>query len=246
MEYTRQYDHQRADDDLSPSNSPVSLAHVLDADEHASQPPRNRPLSPFTASLVKLSTRSESNVGAEAVISKPVIPTLRYRWRAVYLLLFYVPLLVIPWILTCVLMVRPLNVQSYTNQASGLLLKELRAIESWVVAVQVLNSVATMVTIPIMSTLLAQAAVVYSQRRKAGQKLSISQTFALADREWSDIIFLVSSGKGYASSAFLWFAAFLMMIGKLSSKVAKYRLRHPQLPYNPLFKRLWLVLRRSL
>ena len=241
MGYTRLCEPQPADEDINPPNSPVSLEYDLAADEHANQPPRKCLLSPSTVSLVKLSSRSESNVHA-----KVVMPTMRYRWRAVYLLLFYVPLLVIPWILTCVLTVRPINVRSYINQASGLSLKEIRAIELWVDAVQVLNSIATVVTIPIMSTLLAQAAVVYSQRRRAGQRLSISQTFALADRGWSDIIFLFGSGKANASSAFLWFAAFLMMIGKLSSKVAKYRLRHPQLPYNPLFKRLWLVLRRSL
>lgn len=132
---------------------------------------------------------------------------------------FYVPLLVIPWVLTCVLAVRPLNAPSYINQGGGISPYEIISIASWLAVVQVLNSIEGVVTIPIMSTLLAQAAIVYSQRRRAKQSLSITQLCALADRGWSDITTLwgafVSNEAG-TSSRFFWSAAILIIISNLS------------------------------
>ena len=76
--------------------------------------------------------------------------------------IFSFPLLVIPWVLTYVLAVRPLNAPSYIRQGSGLSPNEIINIGSWLAAVEVLNSIRGVVTMPIVSTLLAQAADVYS------------------------------------------------------------------------------------
>ncbi|KAF2676219.1 hypothetical protein K458DRAFT_437493 [Lentithecium fluviatile CBS 122367] len=141
---------------------------------------------------------------------------LRYRKRTAILIVFYVSLLLIPWAITCVLSVRPLNAPSYFNQ-EGFTLTEISQIRYWMTAVDVLNSIASTVTIPILSALLAQAAVVYTQRRDARQALSIRHLFALADRGWSDIPTLWDSlkwsepGSG-ASRTFLWFGAALLAI----------------------------------
>jgi len=116
-----------------------------------------------------------------------------------------------------VLSVRPFNKPSYIIQWGGMSPQELLSIYAWIGAIKVLNSIAGVVTIPIISTLLAQAAVVYCQRRKAVQSLNIRQVFALADRGWSDITILWGSwGSNQlgTSSHFLWFAALLIVISK--------------------------------
>ena len=119
--------------------------------------------------------------------TKPLLPSWRYLRRIIYLLLFCIPLLVVPWVLIRVLAARPLYAPSYLKQAGGFSLSKIQSMRSWIVAVRVLNAIGGVVAIPILSTLLAQAAAVYTQRRKAEQSLGIRQTFALADRGWFDV-----------------------------------------------------------
>ena len=82
-----------------------------------------------------------------------------------------------------------------------------------------MNSVTGLVTVPIISSILAQAAIVYTQRHKAGQTLNLRQTFALADRGWSDISILLSAfrpheGRGIRSK-FLFVASGIILLSKL-------------------------------
>lgn len=153
--------------------------------------------------------------------------TLRYRHRALGLLGFYIPLLIIPWVLTSLLVYHPLRYSSYFTQA-GFTADSLKVHRRLINALSVLNSFASIVTIPIVSALLAQAAVVYTQRRRKHQFVSIRQTFALADRGWSNLDILreawppwkrsgghledkVGSWDG-SGSAFLWLAALFLLI----------------------------------
>lgn len=133
---------------------------------------------------------------------------LKYRKRAIYLLAFYVPLLVIPWILTCLIAGPPATNGFDTSQFSPRIDKGLLSLLAWVGSVRALNSLASVATIPVTSALLAQAAVVYTQKRLVRQQLSIRQTFALADRRWSDITVLFeaarSSGRGIGSRLLWW------------------------------------------
>ena len=62
----------------------------------------------------------------------------------------------------------------------------------------------------------AQVAVVYTQRRRAKQKLNLRQTFALSDRGWGDITILWGAyrqDKGTASR-YLKYAACLLILSK--------------------------------
>ncbi|KAJ5827341.1 hypothetical protein N7447_004104 [Penicillium robsamsonii] len=144
--------------------------------------------------------------------------SLRYRKRNIYLLIFYALLLVIPWVLTCVLAGPPARKggsgQPYFPQ-SGLSAHGIYSMLSWVAAVRTLNSIAGVITIPVISALLAQAAVVYTQKRKINQTLNLRQTFVLADRRWSDPTVIVeafrSTGSGI-SSRFLWLGMALVLL----------------------------------
>ena len=70
---------------------------------------------------------------------------LRYRTRALWLLGLYTLLILIPWVLTCVLAHRPLNSGSYMRQR-GFLDHEVSSMRNWMTAVDVLNSIAGLIT----------------------------------------------------------------------------------------------------
>lgn len=167
--------------------------------------------------------------GPSPIASVQNYSTLHYRHRSIWLLAFYIPLLIIPWVLTCVLAHHPANLSSYFDQA-GLSRESINLHTRLINAVAVLNSIASIVTIPIISALLAQAAVVYTQRRHKSQSVSIRQTFALADRGWSNLGILWEAWppwkdnrarpgehKGQRKwaapgSGFLWLAALFLLI----------------------------------
>ncbi|KAJ5541954.1 hypothetical protein N7461_007957 [Penicillium sp. DV-2018c] len=170
---------------------------------------------------------SERAECTENGLNPPVQPTLalRYRKRAIYLLLIYVPLLVLPWIFTCLLAGPPAP-----NGASGkrffpqygLSAHGTLSLASWVAAVRTLNSIANVLTVPVISALLAQAAVVYTQKRKAEQKLTLRQMFALADRRWSDATVVVEAARTMGTgigSRFLWLGMLLVVIGAIQHPI---------------------------
>jgi hypothetical protein len=143
----------------------------------------------------------------------------RYRKRSIVLLSTYITVLLVPWILTCILMFRPISKPSYINQAGNYSAADIEDMERWYSAVDILNKIAATVAVPATSALLAQAAVVYTQRRKSGQHLSVHQMAALADRGWASLPTLWEASGNFdtasaSSTSFLWFAAALTLLGK--------------------------------
>lgn len=160
------------------------------------------------------------NVNTEEVVSEVDDPAVlvRYRKRPI-LLLVYIPLLVVPWILTCILVMRPLTAASYILQQDGLTSSQIEDISRTYLAVRSLNAIASVLTIPVVGAVLAQAAVVYSQRRHPNQSLSIRQVLVLADKSWLDIATIIDAlrSKSGTSSLFFWLASALAFISKLQS-----------------------------
>ncbi|USP75253.1 hypothetical protein yc1106_02527 [Curvularia clavata] len=160
------------------------------------------------------------------------IPTLCYRHRALWVLALYVPILVVPWALTCVLAYHPLDLPSYIQ--TDFTESNVSTQRCIVNALAVLNSLVSVVTIPLVSALVAQAAVVYTQRRRKNQTISISQTFALADGGWSNPSVLYeawppwkirTTGNGAkarqsgSGSGFLWLAALFVFICSIQQPI---------------------------
>lgn len=144
---------------------------------------------------------------------------LSYRKRALYLLLFYLPLLTLPWILTCIMMFRPIMKPSYINQVGKYSLRDIWHMERWLTATKIMDGVASVLAIPVVSALLAQGAVVYTQRRKASgrKELNLEQTFALANKGWSDIPIICSvldEDSTRKTSPYLWYGVGLILLGK--------------------------------
>jgi hypothetical protein len=151
---------------------------------------------------------------------------LKYRKRAIILLVVYIPLILVPWILTCVIAVHPLHASTYFDQ-EGIPLKDVERMRNWATAINVLMSIASLITIPIISALLAQAAVVFTQRRSSEQALNIKHLFSLADRGWTDIPILFGSLRwrepgALACKMFLWLAAVLVLISRSHAQTIRY------------------------
>ncbi|PTD10170.1 hypothetical protein FCULG_00007547 [Fusarium culmorum] len=158
---------------------------------------------------------------------------LRYRKRSVWIITFYLPILIVPWVLTCILMHRPVFLPSYINQHGDYSMTDMQKIQDWSTATNILSRIAATLGLPIVSALMAQAVVVYSQLRKEGQeeKLNVLQLFALSDRGWMDIPILWTScfGARSRSSRFLWLAAGLVLV-----KIIQPPLQSLLVPYDPL------------
>ncbi|KAF5984855.1 hypothetical protein FCOIX_2433 [Fusarium coicis] len=140
---------------------------------------------------------------------------IRYYKRSLWIFVFYLLVLVLPWIFTCVLMVRPFSKESYFNQAGLITPGDVNNWHRSRVTLSSLTALSGVIGLPIVSGLLARGAVVYTQRRNPGQKLSVLQLFALADREWLDpryLFKLPSKFKSTERSLYLWLAAFLILI----------------------------------
>ncbi|KAJ4296109.1 hypothetical protein N0V88_004811 [Collariella sp. IMI 366227] len=157
-------------------------------------------------------TPSTPKGGRSAAVKAKSSYSLRYRKRSACVAMFYLIFLVVPWVITCVMMFRPVNKPSYKNVPGTTRYTDgdARAMQRWLHAAQVMNTIATVLALPVLSSLLAQAAVRYTQRQSSGKTLNLGQLFALADRGWADVPLLLSSAR--AASPLLLFGALLSLI----------------------------------
>ncbi|PLN80726.1 hypothetical protein BDW42DRAFT_201068 [Aspergillus taichungensis] len=140
---------------------------------------------------------------------------LRRRMRALWLLLLYLPVLILPWILTCIMMFRPIMKPSYINQVGKYSVTDIYVMQRWNTATDILHNIASVLAVPIVSALLAYGAVIYTQRRKASQDLNIRQMFALADRGWTDGPTLLSAYRERNFSRYLCYGALLILLASI-------------------------------
>ncbi len=120
-------------------------------------------------------------------------PVVRYYPGALIISVVYLGLLVTPWILTCILNARrraTVSVEIWGKKPDpGLYLYPEVLIHPglfgvYIRAIRILEPLATVVSLPVVSALLARASVVYSQRNRHTKSLNARQLFALADQKW--------------------------------------------------------------
>lgn len=192
----------------------------MSTDEQIPMVPKGAPHTSFETPRSS-SPRDTRSVSDHAKSAEKSNKGPRYHKQAILLLVIYIPLLVVPWILTCIMSKRPLNASSYYFQ-HGFLDQEVKRMENWVNVINVLNSIASLITIPVLSALVAQAAAVYSQRHTPASDAHLQYVAALADHGWTDLIVLVKSwqwrGRGARDvRSLLYFAAVAILLGMSSS-----------------------------
>ncbi|KAJ4317698.1 hypothetical protein N0V84_007217 [Fusarium piperis] len=160
---------------------------------------------------------------------------LRYHERSIRIFAFYFPLLVLPWIFTAILMFRPINLHAYIDKTGRYTPTDVANLERLRVAVDVLTRIAATLGIPLVSALLAHGAVVYTQRRRPGQHLSLLQLFTLADRQWLDASHIKQSlialpNSWNRSSTYLRLAASLILITAIQPPLQSLLVRDETIP----------------
>lgn len=119
--------------------------------------------------------------------SPPDPPTLvRYHYSTLILLCLYIPLLIIPWVLICVLDVKPLTWYgtNYASNQGEYTPDTIAWIPRWTRGTNILESIATALAVPVVSSVLKHAAVALVQRTRHTQKLNARELLALADGCW--------------------------------------------------------------
>ena len=78
-------------------------------------------------------------------------PRLQRRTRVWWILALYLPLLVIPWALTCIMNYRPLTAFRYIEHTGWIRSVDFQSNERWQDAIDVMNAIAALLTIPVTS-----------------------------------------------------------------------------------------------
>ncbi|KAK4183199.1 hypothetical protein QBC35DRAFT_508491 [Podospora australis] len=118
----------------------------------------------------------------------PARDSLRYfRFKTTVLaVLVYLTILITPWILTVTIASRPIWLKkgSYYEPPDYNSVVRQETADKYMRAIQILDSITSVIAIPFIIALLGRAAVVYSQRSRVMRQLSAGQLFALADGRW--------------------------------------------------------------
>ena len=177
--------HQPSDD--APYHDNTGLQPSGSSTSHQSRPRRSS--SRLQDDTVDSASREQATEAAsmlEKDTNTAFEPTWR-RTRALWILSLYLPLLILPWTLTCIMTYRPVSAPSYFDHAGQRTARDFKINEGWQVAISVMNAIAAVLTIPVTSLLLAEAAVLWLQRGKHNvSAVSLAQFYDLADRAWTD------------------------------------------------------------
>lgn len=138
------------------------------------------------------STHGSKESGVEsAMLEKSIITSFdppRRRTRVWWILAFYIPLLVLPWTCTCIMNYRPLIASFYVDKTGWNTPRTFDINERFQLAINVMNAIAAVLTLPVTSVMLAEASIVWMQREDGHRlRLSLAQFFDVADRAWMDI-----------------------------------------------------------
>ncbi|KAL3449962.1 hypothetical protein BJX65DRAFT_271046 [Aspergillus insuetus] len=82
------------------------------------------------------------------------------RKRALCLISLYLPVLILPWALTYIMIFRPIIKQSYINQTGYYSVADMHRMQRWQTTAKVLDGIASVLVIPTMLTMLTYSAVI--------------------------------------------------------------------------------------
>jgi hypothetical protein len=150
----------------------------------------------------------------------------------VFLTFLYGAAALYAWVIICILTDHPIGGTSYglgeldhlldhPQLGSGTVPEYLNELfaksERYLRAARIVQSLVTVLTIPLTSAVCSQAAVVYLQRKRGTNRPTLRQSMALADKGWTDIKILsnlmLGGWKKYWSSLLI-LAALLHLLGE--------------------------------
>ena len=174
------------------------------------------------------------DLAKEQPSQRPPSTTLHRSVYVLILVLLYMSMAVFAWVVTCILTFRPITARHYgawivnddNNGYGWVSTKHIPSLfimnETWYRAARVLQSVVSVLTIPLTSAVCSSAAVIFVQQNHKSFGLSIRQVMTLADKGWIDPAtyartFLKSKGWKRYGSSFLLLAMLLNILGGVIS-----------------------------
>lgn len=131
------------------------------------------------------------------VLSRPSLVSL-------LLALVYLSFLIVPWVLTCTVALNPHVLVTYDDNYSYEPAEAYSLNYSILTAIEILNTLALVLSLPLLSFLLSRTAIGFSQRRDEKQKLTVGQLFGLADQGWWNPFLIFRRTKTSALIVFGW------------------------------------------
>lgn len=182
--------------DVSREDAPLTSYQEHDAPEQYDPHGRVSPPSPHshleTPPLAPPKDEAES--GHDSTAQTPGQPRRRRHYLAALIFLLYLAFLVVPWVLACFLSSRPFGYPSYYQQNLSIPSDAFSySTKFWVGFIDTANAVAFLITIPVISALLARGALVYFEHEAESGSITFGQAAGLADRIWTSPLF--SSGR---------------------------------------------------
>lgn len=219
------------------SSSRKELPPVPEARGRPSSPPNFTSTEPLLDEACSPKQKPEYNTAYQTNPKKPKKPYSR-TVLPLLLVLGYAALVVFAWVATCVLAVRPFWRTKYqydanyhdmhwfsfdVDESMAFFKKNADLYRN----IRVVQSLISVITLPLTTTVIAAAAIIYAQRTAAD--LSLRQLMVLADKSWSDFLlilgtlpfFTTARWKKYGSS-FLRLAILLYALGGLISPLQQY------------------------
>lgn len=186
--------------------------------------------------------------------------TIRRSNSIFLLVLIYATLAVFAWTVFCVLAYTPIRGNSYsintrdshyseTTQSVNYFNDLYLDNEAWYRAARIIQSIVTVLTIPLTSTVCGRAAVTFVQQQGHKENMTMRQTMALADKGWTDVRLLSKLLRGqwkHYGSSFLAAAIFLNSLGNVITATHVYwLLRSEKVPSYLRSKNSFFSQRRS-
>ena len=145
------------------------------------------------------------------------------QYHILFAVLAYICLAFFAWVTTCILSFHPVGLSSYIADTTetGFYIdmgRHYQKNERWSQAARVVQSIVSVLTIPLTSAVCAKAAVAFAQRSSHRTSLSLRQTMALADKGWASpaLILPASTLHGFRriGSSFLLLAIVINIVGR--------------------------------
>lgn len=118
--------------------------------------------------------------------------------------IIYLSFLIVPWVLTCLVALNPHVLFKY-NRNNRYEPDEAYSLNYTILtAIEILNTLALVVSLPFLNFLLSRAVICFSQRRDERQKLTVAQLFGLADQGWWNPFLIFRRAKTSVLLVFGW------------------------------------------
>ncbi|ORY10276.1 hypothetical protein BCR34DRAFT_485989, partial [Clohesyomyces aquaticus] len=220
-------------DGSAPSIGQQSRQPRRRASDGDGRPGTETPAEDLTERLLS-NGRNREGIEVEPEPEKQTLTKLHRSTYIVYIVILYVAASLVAWVITCILVSRPMTLQHYdvwlgeeqmgrgkkydlswNFTAKGLYQKS----ETWFQTARVLQSIVSVLTIPVASAVCGSATVVYAQRGKSSKNLSLGQLVLLADKTWSDPLtindLLINRSHQSYASKLLVLAILLHLLGSI-------------------------------